>query len=488
MSSEFDIKLYDDIDPEDRPSLVEALIPIIGMLTALGIGIGIYGLDPQFPLLWGIAFTGLFSYYRFDISWDEMYSGITHTLLMGIQVVFILFIVYALISTWIQAGTIPTLMYYGLDLLHPIVFLPLTAIITAAITFAIGSSWTAAGTLGVAFIGIGSGLGLPEPMTAGAILTGAYTGDKQSPLSDTTNLASAVTNTDLYDHINAMRAGTFLAFSIAVVLYAGLGIRASGAIPVDRIAEIQTALTGSFTISPLAFFPLLVTFGLAIYGISAIPALGAGVFAGAITSAVLQGNSFTSVWTVAQSGTSPETGMELVNGLLASGGMVGGAWAVTIAIAALALGGLFECTGIIAVLAHHLGQLSKSVGSLTGITVLSSVSMNVLAAEQYISIVVPGVTLGSLYEEKGLKTENLSRAIESSGTVTSALIPWNSGAVFMAGTLGVSTFQYAPYYFLGFLSPLILILMGVTGWQITYTEAEADDHMTSNVAAPADSD
>ncbi|AFO57184.1 MULTISPECIES: Na+/H+ antiporter NhaC [Natrinema] len=481
---EYDIQLFEDLDPDARPSLGEALVPVVGMLTFLGIGIGIYGLDPQFPLFWGITFTGLFSYYWLGVSWDTLYDGITQSLLMGLQVVFILFIVYALISTWIHAGTIPAMMYYGLSLLTPAVFLPMTAVITAVITFAIGSSWTAAGTLGVAFIGIGSGLGLPAPMTAGAILTGAYTGDKQSPLSDTTNLAAAVTNTDLYDHINAMRNGTTLAFGISVILFAILGLRASGSIPADRVAEIQTALTGTYTISPLAFVPIVVTFALAIYGISAIPALGTGIFAGAATALVLQDTGFEQIWTAAQSGTSPETGLEVVNDLLASGGMVGGSWAVTIAISALALGGMFESTGIIAVLAHHLGRLSRSVASLTGVTVFSSISMNILAAEQYVSIVVPGITLRNLYEEKDLKSENLSRAIESSGTVTSALVPWNSGAVFMAGTLGVSTFEYAPYYFLGFLSPLILILMGITGWNITHKETAETESATAEHAEP----
>jgi len=331
-------------------------------------------------------------------------------------------------------------------------------------------------------------LGIPAPMTAGAILSGAYMGDKQSPLSDTTNLAAAVTNTDLFDHVNAMRDSSLVAFGIAVVLYAVLGVQASGNIPVGRIAEIQGALTGSYAISVLTFAPLVVTFGLALYGVPALPTLGAGVFAGAITSIVMQGTAFGAVWSIAQSGTSPSTGMELVDGLLASGGMIGGAWVVTIAIAALSLGGMLERAGILAVLAHHLGRLSRGVASLTGVTAISAVSMNVLAAEQYISIVVPGITLRNLYEEQGLQSENLSRAIESAGTTTSALIPWNSGALFMAGTLGVGTLEYAPYYFFGLLSPLVLLLMGVTGWQITYQPGEAPSDAGDRRGSPSSTD
>ncbi|ELZ97013.1 Na+/H+ antiporter [Haloferax mucosum ATCC BAA-1512] len=483
MGLAFEPRLYEDIDAEKRPSLAEALVPVFGMLVFLGVGIAGYGLDPQFPLFWGITFTGLFSRYWLDISWEELYNGITDSLHMGIQVILIMFVVYALIATWVAAGTIPSLMYYGLELLTPKVFLPVTAVLAAIVTFAIGSSWTAAGTLGVSFIGIGAGLGIPAPMTAGAILSGAYMGDKQSPLSDTTNLAAAVTNTDLFDHVNAMRDSSLVAFVIAVALYAILGFQASGDIPVGRIAEIQGALVGSYEISALTFVPLLVTFGLAIYGVPALPTLGAGVFAGAATAVTMQGTNFADVWTIAQSGTSPATGMELVNGLLSNGGMIGGAWVVTIAIAALSLGGMLERAGILAVLAHHLGRLSRGVASLTGVTAVSAVSMNVLAAEQYISIVVPGITLRNLYEEQGLQSENLSRAIESAGTTTSALIPWNSGALFMAGTLGVGTLEYAPYYFFGILSPVVLLLMGLTGWQITYkagaAPAGADAHSGS---------
>ncbi|AFO59327.1 MULTISPECIES: Na+/H+ antiporter NhaC [Natrinema] len=472
-------QLFEDIDPEKRPSLLAALVPVVAMLGFLSVGIVLLELDPQFPLLWGIAFTGLFARYHLGLSWADQYDGITDSLLMGMQVILIMFVVYALIATWIQAGTIPGLMYYGLELLTPAIFLPMTAILAAIVTFAVGSSWTTAGTLGVAFIGIGAGLGIPMPMTAGAILTGAYTGDKQSPLSDTTNLAAAVTNTDLYDHINAMRFGTLIAFSLSVVLYAILGLRASGTIPAGRIAEIQGAIQGTYVVTPLVFVPLVLTFGLAVYGLPALPALGVGVFAGVLTAVGIQGTGFATAWTVAQSGTAPETGMELVSGLLQSDGLLGGAWIVTIAIAALSLGGLLERAGVLAVLAHHLGRLSRGEASLTGVTVLSAISMNVLAAEQYISIVVPGMSLRNLYREQGLKMENLSRAVEASGTTTAVLIPWSSGGLFMAGTLGVPTLSYAPYYFFGFLSPLVLLCMGVTGWQMT-SETRAESRETAS--------
>lgn len=478
---EFEPRLFEEIPVVDRPSLAESLVPIVGMVVFLSVGIVGFGLGPQFPLLWGIAFTGLFAWYRLGTSWEDLYDGITESLLMGMQAILIIFLAYTLVSTLIQAGTIPTLMYYGVELLTPMVFLPLTAILVAVITVAIGSSWTAVGALGVAFIGVGSGLGIPAPMTAGAILSGAYTGDKLSPLSDTTNLAAAVTDTDLYTHISAMRPGSMLALGISLVLYGVLGLSVSGNIPAGRIAEIQTAIEGSYSVTPLVFVPLIVIFGLAIYGIPALPTLGAGIFVSALTSIVVQGTGFASAWSAALSGTAPETGMKLVNGLLESGGMTDAAWAITIVMAALALGGLFERTGILAVLAHHLARLCHGTGSTTGVTALSAISMNVLAAEQYISIVVPGMSLRNLYSEQGLESQNLSRAVEAAGTTTSALVPWTSGAVYMSGVLGVPTMQYAPFYFFGFLSPLVLLFMGATGWRIVYK-----DSVESTDAAPAD--
>lgn len=475
----FEPRLFEDIPPDKRPSLLASLVPIVGMVVFLSLGIVVFGLSPQFPLLWGITFTGLFAWYHLGISWEELYEGITDSLLMGMQAILIIFLAYTLVSALIQAGTIPALMYYGVELLTPTIFLPLTAILVAVITMAIGSSWSAVGALGVAFIGIGSGLGIPAPMTAGAILTGAYTGDKLSPLSDTTNLAAAVTDTDLYDHINAMRPGSILALGVSLILYTVLGLGISGTIPAGRIAAIQTAIEGSYVVTPLVFLPLLLIFGLAIYGIPALPTLGAGIFASALTSVFVQGTEFAGAWSGALSGTSPKTGMKLVNGLLTSGGMTDAAWAITIVIAALSLGGLFERTGILAVLAHHLARLCRGVASTIGVTALSAISMNILAAEQYISIVVPGMSLRNLYSEQGLKSRNLSRAVEAAGTTTSALIPWTSGAVYMSGVLGVPTLEYAPYYLFGFLSPLVLLLMGATGWRIAYKDRDRSADATS---------
>ena len=475
--TEFTPLAYEDIDAAHRPSLREALVPVLAVVVSLGVGSGYLGLAPHAPLLWSIAFTGLFARYRLGYDWDAVYDAAAAGLRMGLQAILILFVIYGLIATWIGAGTIPGLMYYGLGALTPVVFLPVTAVLAAIVAFAIGSSWTTVGTLGVAFVGIGNGLGVPLAMTAGAIVSGAYAGDKQSPLSDTTNLAAAITNTDLYDHINGMRVGTAVAFGLSVLAYAALGLFVVEGGGTD-VAAISGPLADSYALGPLVFLPLVVTFGLALRGYPALPALVAGVFAGALTTVAVQGVGFTAAWNVFLNGTDPATGSELVNGLLASGGVSGSAWTIAVVVAALALGGLLERTGILPTLTHHLTQAVWSPGSLVAGTGAAAITTNAFSAQQYMSIVVPGVSLRNLYDEYGLDERDLSRAVEAAGTPTGPLFPWHAGAVFMTGVLytaeGAISWWWAPYYFFGILSPLVLFAMAFLGSGYDQDRSEAD--------------
>ncbi|WP_277553671.1 Na+/H+ antiporter NhaC family protein [Halobaculum limi] len=473
-------RTYDDFDAETRPSLWEALVPMAVVVLSLGVGSGLLGLSPHAPLLWSIAFVGLFARYRLGYDWDAVYDAAESGLRIGLQAILILFVIYGLIATWTAAGTIPGLMYYGLGLLSPAVFLPVTAVLAATVAFAIGSSWTTVGTLGVAFIGIGGGLGVPAPMTAGAIVSGAYAGDKQSPLSDTTNLAAAVTNTDLYDHIRAMRVGTAIALGLAIAGYAVLGAFAVSG-PGGDTSAITEPLASTFALTPLVFLPLVVTFGLSIRGYPALPSLVAGVFAGAGTAVLVQGRSFTAAWDAFLNGTAPETGSELVNGLLATGGVAGSGWTIAVVVAALALGGLLEGTGILAAVADRLAEVVWSRKSLVAGTGLAALGTSAFTAQQYMSIVVPGVSLRGLYDEYDLDSSDLSRAVEAAGTPASPLFPWNAGAVFMAGVLGFGTsWDFVLYYFFGPLSILVLFAMTLTGRAASPSEtapshAPADD-------------
>lgn len=470
---EYDMAMTNDRTGESleaEPTLKQALVPALGVVVFLAVGSGLLGLSPHAPLLWSIVLAGLVGKYWIGMDYAGLSGGIENGLKMGLQAILILFTIYALIATWISSGTIPGLMYYGLGILTPKTFLPATALLAAVVAFSIGSSWTTAGTLGVAFAGIGSGLGIPIPMTAGAVLSGAYAGDKQSPLSDTTNLAAAVTDTDLYDHILGMRLGTAIAFGLSVVLYAGLGLRAGGAIPAGRVAEIRGALAGSFDLGLLVFLPLVVTFALALRGIPALTSLIAGVFAGAGTTILVQGRSFTVAWDVFLNGTAPETGLDLVNSLLASGGLAGSAWTVSVVVLALALGGLLDRLGVLSTLAEQFTGAVRGQKSLIIGTGASAFLVNFFSAQQYMSIVVPGMTLRELYEEYDLDSSALSRAIESVGTPTGALLPWHAGGVFMASVFDLnSSLAYAPYYFFAFLSPAVLVVLTLAGVGLSAT-------------------
>ncbi|QKG93323.1 arginine:ornithine antiporter [Halorubrum salinarum] len=487
MARSFTPTSYEDLDPDRRPSLAAALVPVLAVVAFLGIGSAVLGLDPHPPLIWSIAFVGAFGLWL-GYDWDDLFDGIANGLLMGLQAILIIFTIYGLIATWVSAGTIPSMMYYGLEVLSPTTFLPAAAVLAAIVAFAIGSSWTTVGTLGVAFVGIGAGLGVPAPMTVGAVLSGAYAGDKQSPLSDTTNLAAGVTNTDLYAHIRRMRIGTAIAFGLAVLGFAALGLRTSGDIPAGEIAAIQGGLTETYAITVVAFVPLVVTFGLALRGYAALPTLVAGVFAGAFTTILLQGAGFVAAWETFMYGTAPESASATVNDLLATGGLTGSAWTITVVVAALSLGGILERTGVLAVIAHAFTSSVRSPGALVAGTGVSAIVINALTAQQYMSIVLPGVTLRNTYDEFGLDTDQLSRAVEAAGTPTGALMPWHAGAVFMASATGVPTIEYAPYYLFAFLSPFVLLVMAGTGLTIDVNPVRADADGAGESAAATGGD
>ncbi len=319
--------------------------------------------------------TGAVGKYWLGYSWDDLYEGLADSLLMGLQAILILFIIYGLIATWVSAGTIPGLMYYGLSILTPDVFLPTTALLRWSSPVLLGRlddsrhSWRRLHRHRLRSRRANTDDRWCYPL-------GCLRGRQAvSPLRHD-NLAAAVTNTDLYDHIRAMRNGTVLAFGLSVLLYAVLGLRAVGEIPTGRVAEIQGALAGSYDLSVLVLLPLIVTFGLALYGIPALPTLVAGVFAGAFTTIFVQGRSFTAAWTVFLDGTAPETGTALVNDLLASGGISGSAWTIAVVVAALSLGGLLERTGVLAVLAHDLATAVRGPRSLVVGTGVSAIFVN----------------------------------------------------------------------------------------------------------------
>jgi NhaC family Na+:H+ antiporter len=356
------------------------------------------------------------------------------------------------------------MIFYGLKVLSPGIFLVATLITCSIVSLGTGSSWSTAGTVGVALIGVGQGLGIPVSMVAGAIVSGAYFGDKMSPLSDTTNLAPAVAGTDVFSHIRHMVYTTAPGYILSIVLYGILGSRfAGGALDTQNIQTILVTLQENFTIHPVLLIPPLLVIVMVVKKIPPLPALLGGTVIGGIFGMALQSRSLSEVIAAAQSGFVSETGVGMVDDLLTRGGLMSMMETVALIICALSFGGIMERTGMLEVLARALLKRVKRTGSLVTTTVLSCIGMNAIASDQYIAIVIPGRMYKNAFDAHDLHPKNLSRVLEDSATLSSPLIPWNSCGAFMGATLGVNPFVYLPYAFLNLMNPLVSIFYGYTG-------------------------
>lgn len=450
-------------DERKEPTLGSALIPVIFLITALFVVIVILDKKPHIPLIFGAAVAaGVAVYLKYP--WKEIQEGIVGGINLAMGAILILIIVGTLIGTWISGGIVPTMIFYGLKVLSPGIFLAATMIICSIVSIGTGSSWSTAGTVGVALIGVGQGLGIPVTMVAGAIISGAYFGDKMSPMSDTTNLAPAVVGTDLFSHIRHMVYTVIPAYIIALILYIVLGIRfSSGALTTQNIDTMLSTLKANFLIHPVLLLPPLLVIVMVIFKIPPLPALLGGTTIGGIFAMLLQSRSLADVIEAAFNGFSSATGNTMVDELLSRGGLMNMMETVALIICALAFGGIMEKTGMLKVMAASLLKHIRRTGSLVTTVVFSCIGMNILAADQYIAIVVPGRMFKNAFDAKGLHPKNLSRVLENSGTLTSPLIPWNSCGAFLGATLMVNPFAYAPYAFLNLLVPLVSIFFGYTG-------------------------
>lgn len=390
---------------------------------------------------------------------------------MSMQAIIILMIIGVLIGAWILSGTVPTMIYYGLKILSPGIFLVATCIICAIVSLATGSSWTTAGTVGIALIGVGVGLGIPTPMIAGAIISGAYFGDKMSPLSDTTNLAPAMAGSTLFDHIKHMFYTTTPSLIISLILFAILGMKYAGQeLDVSKLNIIFDGLKASGVINPILLLPPVIVIVLVVKKMPAIPGLIIGVASGVILAVLVQGANYGDIVNILNTGYVSETGVEIVDELLTRGGLQGMMYTVSLIVCAMTFGGIMEKAGFLNVLAEKLLKLAVNTGSLVLITIISCIVVNVLAGDQYLSIVIPGRMYKDEYAKRGLAPKNLSRALEDSGTLTSPFIPWNTCGAFMSTTLGVSCFLYAPFCFLNYINPIISIVYGYTGFSMEKLE------------------
>jgi NhaC family Na+:H+ antiporter len=449
------------------PYLWEAVVSLLSLVLGISLSIVKFESEPHIAMLIGVMVASFIA-WRCGYSWKKIQSGMVQGITNSLPAIIILLIVGILIGVWIVAGVVPTLLYYGLKLLSPEIFLPAALIICAVTSLATGTSWGTTGTIGVALMGIGTGLGFPLPIVAGCVLSGAYFGDKMSPMSDTTNMAPAMAGTDLYTHIRHMFATTGVAISITMVIEILLGMHYSGAEGnLEKVQLIMTTLDATFWINPIMLTPAVLVITLAYFKIPAIPGMAAGVICAALMGAVLQDNSIKDLIDIAYGGYSSETGLSEVDDLISKGGMESMLYTISIVIAAMMFGGVMEHTNQLKVIVDRVLNWATSQGSLFASTVGTALISNMILCDQYMSIVVTARMYAQAFKDRGLHAKNLSRAVEDSATVTANLVPWNSGGSYQASVLGVATLAYLPFAFFCWLSPIITLLFGVFNINIT---------------------
>ena len=463
------------------PYLWEALISLLSLVAGISVSIAIYGMDPQVPMLLGVLVAALMA-YKAGFDWDVIQAGMLQGIANSLQAVVILLIIGILIGIWILSGVVPTLLYYGLLILDPSIFLPATVLICAVTSLSTGTSWGTTGTIGVALMGIGAGLGFPLPLVAGAVLSGAYFGDKMSPLSDTTNLAPAMAGTDLYTHIRHMTYTSGVAFGLTLAIEIALGLfYGGGEENAETVRLIITTLDSEFTINLLLLIPPILVMVFAFRKAPAIPGITLGAIAAAILGFILQGNSYQELLDAAYGGFVSNTGVEEVDSLLTKGGFTAMLYAISIVICAMMFGGIMEHTNQLKVIVDRILEKARSTSSLITSTILTAIAANLVLCDQYMSIVMTARMYAQAYRDRGLHAKNLSRAVEDSATVTACLVPWNSGGAYQFATLGVPTLLYLPFAFFNWLSPLVSLAFGWFGW--TIHKAEEEEQAEAEAAA-----
>jgi len=462
------------------PYLWEALLSILGLIVFISLAILRYETDAHVPILLGVFVAALVG-LRAGFSWKEVETGMLNGITNSLQAIVILAIIGILIGVWILTGVVPTLLYYGLKILHPKIFLPATLIICSITSLATGSSWGTSGTIGIALIGIGDGLGFPLPVVAGAVLSGAYFGDKMSPLSDTTNMAPAMVGTDLYTHIKHMVYTTGVSYVLTLVIEIVLGFfYGGGQANLESVNQILAGIDAQFTVNPLLLIPPILVMALAFRKIPAVPGIVIGILAAGILGVIFQGNNFGGLLSAAYGGYTSNSGVEAVDNLLTKGGFSSMMYTVSLVICAMMFGGIMEKTNQLRVVVTVILKKAQTSGSLITATIMTAIGSNLILCDQYMSIVMTGKMYAQSYTDKGLHPKNLSRAVEDSATVTANLVPWNSGGAYQAATLGVPTIAYLPFNFFCWITPLVSMLYG--WFNITIDPIEEEDELPEMAA------
>lgn len=458
-----------------EPRLYEALIVIGLLLIIMGSAIIIFGADPHVPMLIGTAIAAIMALIL-GYDWEEIEDAMIKGIARALQSIMILAVIGVLIGTWILSGVVPSMIYYGLQIINPNIFLVTTLVITSITSLATGSSWGTAGTIGIALMGVSEGLGIPAPITAGAIISGAYFGDKMSPLSDTTNLAPAMAGTDLFTHIKFMFSTNSITFLLSALVFLGLGFFfvSDGAVQLDSINEIIQGLQANFVITPWLLLPPVIVISLVAMKMPALPGIFIGAVLGMIFALIFQGSTLGEIMSAGMNGFVIDSGIESIDGLLNNGGLMSMMYSISLAIIAMMFGGIMEATGQLEVVVSAMLRRVESTGGLIALTLGTGIFSNVTLSGQYISVVLPGRMYAQTYRQKGIHPKTLSLALETGGTLTSALVPWNACGAFMYSVLGVSALQYAPWAILNYSTVILVLILGFAGSSNVVSKIEDD--------------
>jgi len=471
---------------ETRPSIVQALLPIAALIFLLSFSVYLFGEDAsygpnQIALVIGAAVAAAVG-WRNGLGWQQLENAIIAGISISLKPILILLCVGLLIGSWIMSGTVPTMIYYSLLILDPAIFYFAACLICALIALSIGSSWTVAGTVGIALIGAAAGLGLSPAITAGAIISGAYFGDKMSPLSETTNLAPAVAGVDLFNHIGHMVWTAVPSILIALTIYGLLGLNIDNAASADALAITMTLLTGNFAISPWMLLPVAVLLCMANRRLPPIPTILAGAMFGVVLALLFQRQAIlnlpgdspnlflalvSGVWQTFFDGFVLQSGNAVLDDLMSRGGMSSMLNTIWLILCAMVFGAAMERVGLLQRLVDSALSFVHGSGSLIAVTIASCIGANIITSDQYIAIVLPGRMYKLEYQARNLDGKNLSRTLEDSGTITSPLVPWNTCGAYMSGTLGVATLAYLPFCFFNLICPVVAIIYGVLNFKIT---------------------
>ncbi len=491
IAQELDVLVTPATSPRIDPSVQQALIPVLVLIALLSFSVYLFGEDAsygpnQIALCMGAVAAAIIG-WRNGLTWETTEAAIISGITIAIKPVLILFSVGLLIGTWILSGTVPTMIYYSLRILDPAIFYAATCLICGLIALSIGSSWTVAGTVGIALIGAAAGMGLSLEITAGAVISGAYFGDKMSPLSETTNLSPAVAGTDLFSHIGHMVWTTLPSISIALILYAIIGMNIDSSASATDLALTMQLLQDNFTINVFMLLPVVAVLVMANKKLPPIPTILIGALIGVVLALIFQrpailalaGDTtnlflalFKGIWQTLFDGFSLSSGNATLDDLMTRGGMSSMLNTVWLILCAMVFGAVMEHTGLLQCLVNYALSFVHSTGSLIATTVCSCIGANIITSDQYISIVLPGRMYKMEYEKRKLDPKNLSRTLEDAGTLTSPLVPWNTCGAYMSGTLGVATFAYLPYCFFNLLSPVVAIIYGFMNIKIAPATTE----------------